>query len=193
MRGMTKNKLYFIKRGYKLNLDQEGKAIPYLDCIEDSKSYQVAVYKFARKLIKEKKLKNILDIGCGYGLKLKKFILPVCQDIVGIDQQHAISFCKENYKFGMWCVDNIENPKLKLKRKFDLIISSDVIEHLVDPDKLLEYIKRFCYKNTIIILSSPERDIVRGKYSFGPPENKAHVREWNKREFYNYIKSKYPR
>ncbi|GAJ17799.1 unnamed protein product, partial [marine sediment metagenome] len=61
---------------------------------------------------------------------------------------------------------------------------------LGNPDTLLEYIKLHSHPETNIILSTPERDIIQGKNSFGPPANKTHVREWNMAEFHKYI-SKY--
>jgi hypothetical protein len=67
----------------------------------------------------------------------------------------------------------------------DLLICADVIEHIKDPDNLLKFITRANVK--IILLSTPERTAVAGKYDFGPPENPAHYREWNLEEFKNYI------
>ena len=93
-------------------------------------------------------------------------------------------------KFDRWLVDDIENPTLILDRKFDAIICSDVIEHLVDPDKLFPYIEKFSNTKTFIILSTPDRSVYRGKDHFGPPHNESHVREWNRKEFEKYICSK---
>lgn len=178
---------FFIKAGYKCNLDKKDQAIPYLDTVESSSSYQDKVYQFCHELIKKYKLKNVLDIGCGFGIKLKKYIYPICQDIVGIDTEHSIKFCKEKYAFGKWNVDDIESPTFKLKRKFDLIISADVIEHLMNPDNLLSFIRAYAHRNTLIVISTPERDLVRGKDTFGPPENICHVREWNMPELNSYV------
>lgn len=190
-------KTYFVKEGYKINNNKISEAInynrenqqeifPYSLSIQNVERYQHDVYKLARELIIEKKLSCVLDIGCGYGTKLKDLIYPVCNDIVGVDIDHTIRYCKESYSFGTWLVDDIENPK-GIGRVFDLIISSDTIEHIIDPDKLLDYIKLHSNKKTWIIISTPERDIVRGKGSMGPPENIAHVREWNRDEFHNYL------
>ena len=70
----------------------------------------------------------------------------------------------------------------------DVIVCSDVIEHLVDPDELLDYIKAISYK--YLILSTPDRDLVykpSDEGCNGPPANEAHVREWNYQEFDEYI------
>lgn len=181
---------YFIKKGYQCNLDSQGRAIPYVEDKYCSSSYQVKVYTFAKRVIKNHKLKSVLDVGCGFGLKLKQIIHPVCENIVGIDTSHAINFCRQEHHFGKWLEDDIENPSLNLNKRFDLIISSDVVEHLENPDKLLAYIKNYSHNNTHVIISTPERDITRGKNSLGPPANLAHVREWNISEFREYISSR---
>jgi len=157
------------------------------DSVELSMVYQYEVYKYASRLIRKYKLRNVLDIGCGHGMKLKKLILPVCQDITGIDEVSTISWCKQHHNFGTWCADNLEDAKVDLERTFDLIVAADVIEHLVNPDKLLEAIKRFASRDTFIILSTPERDATRGKDDMGPPLNPLHAREWNFDEFRKYI------
>ncbi len=178
---------YFIKKNYRINLD----VIPYMDTLPHSYYYQYEVYIFARKIIKKYDLKNILDIGCGIGTKLREIIYPVCEDIIGIDSSSdSINICKREYPFGQWFIDDIEDKKINLYRKFDTIISSDVIEHLVNPDKLLSYIREFSNSDTFIILSTPERDLERGKMSNGPPVNRSHVREWNQMEFNKYIKNR---
>jgi len=181
---------YFIKKGYKCNLVSQGHATPYMDDKYNASTFQINVYRFASKVILWHKLKTVLDIGCGFGIKLQQFIKPVCKEIVGIDTKHAIDFCRKEYRFGEWFVDDIENPGLKMNRKFDLIISSDVIEHLVDPDHLLRYIKNCCHEKTEVIISTPERDLTRGKKSLGPPANQAHIREWNSSEFRKYISNR---
>jgi hypothetical protein len=62
-----------------------------------------------------------------------------------------------------------------------LVICSDVIEHLVNPTELL----RFLYDTAAVtLLSTPERDLSRGTDHWGPPQNEAHVREWNLAELH---------
>lgn len=177
-------KNYFIKEGYTINSNP----IPFFDNIKYAAIFQYDVYKYAQTLIEECNLKTVLDVGCGTGVKLKTLIQPVCNDITGIDTEHAIELCKSRFSFGTWIVIDIEsNPTLQLNKGFDLIIVSDIIEHLKDPDILVTFIKRNAKKNTFILFSTPERDLARGKRSFGPPENVSHVREWNMKELNIYI------
>ncbi len=153
---------------------------------DDESHYDV--YKLCRKIIKKKEVKSVLDIGCGIGIKLMKLIEPVCENIYGIDQELSINYARQKYGQKNFFIDNIEDPELKLKQKFDLIICSDVIEHLKNPDKLINYIKKYSDKNSLIVISTPERDILRGK-NIRQISHWSHVREWNRIELYRYLKN----
>ena len=105
-------KNYFIKEDYRCNLVPNGRAIPFRDDQHSASSSQYKVYRFARKIIQSNQLQTVLDIGCGFGIKLKEIIVPICRNIVGIDVKHAIDFCKRSHNFGRWFADDIENPGL---------------------------------------------------------------------------------
>lgn len=186
------NQNYFIKKEYKINKNIKIKNENYWNSksIIQSKYNQYYVYKYCKNFLIEKKLKSVIDIGCGPATKLMKFIYPVCNDVYGIDQQQIIDYCRKKYKREHFYNDDFENSNLNFDKKFDLIICADVIEHILNPDHLLSYIKKFCHKDTYIVLSTPERDIVRGKNCNQSP-NKAHTREWNSLEFINYLKYNY--
>jgi len=63
-----------------------------------------------------------------------------------------------------------------------------VIEHLLNPDFLLDYIKSKLAINGTVILSTPERNRLRGvKCNCSP--NLHHVREWSFDEFERYLES----
>jgi hypothetical protein len=101
---------------------------------------------------------------------------------LGIDIPKTVSFLKEKYPTKSW------SDQFVPVTGYDLIISSDVIEHLPDPDILLDLIIQCDPK--LIVLSTPERNLLCKIDHNGPPFNKAHVREWTMVEFYNYISSR---
>ena len=184
---------YFIKPNYKSNLiintfDSKDKIYWTKERISQSYYTRYYLYKFCKKLVKKQKLKSVLDIGCGSALNLMKFIQPECDEVFGIDQEKVINYCKKRYGLKTFISDNIENSSLNLDKKFDLILSFDVIEHLLDPNKLISYIKKYSHENTLIIITTPERDILRGKNCNYSPKN-THVREWNTIEFKKYLRS----
>lgn len=185
---------YFIKTGYSPN--EQALTVDKISGgqywnkwrVYSSYYYQFPVYQYAKKLIQEKGIKKVIDVGCGVASKLALIHDSFPEvDFVGIDQKDAIDYCKENYGFGSWYVDNIENPDESLDDiKADLVICSDVIEHLVNPDFLLSYLKKKVTAGGYILLSTPERDILGGKSCTKCP-NKFHVREWNYNELENYL------
>jgi len=185
---------YFIKAGYTPNdkavtLDEvSGEQYWNKSSIYSSYYYQFPVYRYAKKLIQEKNIKRVVDVGCGTGTKLA-FIHKSLPEVsfTGIDQEAAIEYCKNNYSFGNWLVDDIENPEKSLDDiKAELVICSDVIEHLLNPDVLLVCLKKQVSKDGYIILSTPERDTLRGE-NCTESANKFHIREWNYDELENYL------
>jgi SAM-dependent methyltransferase len=160
---------------------------PYRTCM--AKYYQYHVYLYGKELIVEKGLQSVLDIGCGPAWKLKTLIAPVCNDIIGLDRASIIEYCKQRFDFAQFISYDIEKETFPLKKTFDLIICADVVEHLADPDKLLEDIRSAAHYGTIVLFSTPDRDAMRGKDCLYSP-NREHVREWNSGEFANYLESR---
>lgn len=177
---------YFIKAGYRINSNPRG----YRDTLEDSVRYQADVYRHAGELSRRLRARSVLDIGCGLATKLMEYVHPHCDAITGVDDAATIAVCEERYKAGRWLAGDVEDPDFSLEGPFDLIISADVIEHLRDPDRLLDIIRAASHDATEVILSTPERDRRRGPGDMGPPGNWAHVREWNAEEFCAYLGSR---
>lgn len=183
---------YFIKDGYKANPinitnDQVSNTSYWNEeRIKAAASYQLPVYDYAVSYIYRKRLRSIIDVGCGVGRKLAYIHQKNPQLLItGIDQAKAIEYCTKAYDFGTWLADDFDNPCLD-GIVADLVICSDVIEHVTDPDRLLSYVKSKIGTNGVAIFSTPERDILRGAECFHSP-NKHHVREWNRDEFSNYL------
>jgi 2-polyprenyl-3-methyl-5-hydroxy-6-metoxy-1,4-benzoquinol methylase len=72
-----------------------------------------------------------------------------------------------------------------LPHGFAMVIASDVIEHLPNPDRLLDKILRSGCK--VAIVSTPERVAMYGFDHDGPPRNLRHVREWTLLEFRAFL------
>lgn len=185
---------YFIKESYLINGETitadhiSGECYWTKKRLRDASSFQFPVYEFVSNFIKNNNLRSLVDIGCGVGVKLEyiKSINPSLQ-IYGIDQKQAIELCKEKYDFGVWVADDFEKSvQSKIADSPDVILCADVIEHLQDPDLLLQYILNLSDVGTTIIISTPERDSMRGKSALSSP-NLYHVREWNFEEFKKYI------
>lgn len=177
----TNYKKYFIKDGYK----HRKKYFHYDDSgMQDQ--YQDQVYKDARSILDDHNLSSVYDVGTGSGYKLLKYFNDKSLVVTGSDIEPTLTSLKNNYPEKNWELSDLSN-----KIVADLIICSDVIEHLVDPDNLMKMFEQSNFK--YLLISTPERDAVdlylNKKIMNGPPSNKAHVREWNFKEFFNYVNS----
>jgi 2-polyprenyl-3-methyl-5-hydroxy-6-metoxy-1,4-benzoquinol methylase len=168
-------KKYYIKENYTARLDNKD-----FDDTKLTDEWQKEVYEYAKKIAEENNFKTILDIGTGSGYKLIKHFDNY--NTLGIDIPKTVAFLKEKYPTKSW------SDQFTPVSGYDLVISSDVIEHLPDPDILLDLIIQCNPK--LIVLSTPERNLLCKIDHDGPPFNKAHVREWTMVEFYNYISSR---
>jgi predicted TPR repeat methyltransferase len=187
---------YFIKPEYKgndaaiTNEDISGEHYWHEARVRLSLRYQYPVYISAKKVIARGGIGHVIDVGCGVATKLEMLhdAFPRVE-FTGIDQPSTIEFCRRRYRFGRWVADDLESPSGDLLAlKGDLVICADVIEHLGDPDILLEYLKARIRPGGVILLSTPERDALRGPSCISSP-NKFHVREWNQSELRAYLRA----
>jgi 2-polyprenyl-3-methyl-5-hydroxy-6-metoxy-1,4-benzoquinol methylase len=119
---------------------------------------QVA-FDLVSEVIKEKKgVRNILDVGCGYGLLSKELKKTYPQlDLYGIE--HAKEASHSSQKILKLLQSNIEDivlikHQLK-KQKFDIIMFSDVLEHLYDPVGIIKSYQSLLAKDGTIVLTVP--------------------------------------
>lgn len=183
---------YFIKAGYRENLvqgtyDTDAEPRYWTEMrIRNSHFFQYYVYELARDLLLENKFKSVMDVGSGPGTKLKELIAPVCLDIVLVDQPSARGIVEERFCDARFIAVDLSKIDITLNREFDLIICADVIEHLLDPDPCINFIKNHLSEKGLAVLSTPERDNLRGLECNHSP-HPAHVREWSGKEFCSYL------
>lgn len=97
--------------------------------------------------------KNILDVGCASGWFLKQISIRYpSADCTGVDvYKKAIDWGKNNYKsLKLICADahNLPLPN----ESFDLVICTEVLEHVVEPEKVLKEINRVLTSKGIAII-----------------------------------------
>ena len=97
---------------------------------------QYAAYQYAQKIVIKNNLKSVLDVGCGLGDKLVALLKPHAETL-GIDQPSAIKQARKIHPTQKFDSDNFEEPAGNIG-KFDFILSIDVIEHLLNPNILLD-------------------------------------------------------
>lgn len=175
---------YCIPSSYRENQD-----ILYFEDAMYDMICQREVYQYVVDKLNGVSNVKILDIGCGSAYKLVNYLSN--HEIYGADLPETIKFLNGKYPDGRWIELDVEKEELQSPYNnivFDYVICSDVIEHLKDPNKLLNLLKNI--KSKTIILSTPDRALLRERDlpRLGPPMNKHHIREWTKEEFAEYLK-----
>lgn len=140
------------------------------------------------KTLKPLKPKNILDVGCGEGFTLIKLKhAKIGQNFEGVDNSD------DALKIGKKL-----NPKLNIKKgdiyklpyednSFDLLICTEVLEHLKDPQKAVNELRRVSSK--YVIFSVPNEpffilaNFLRGKYLKTLGNHPEHINHWTSNGF----------
>lgn len=191
---------YFIKKGYRPNLQPQGGPQPTPSYrwtesrIRAASDFQAHVYRLAARLVRRHQLRAIVDVGCGPAIKTRRFLFQPGRRVVGIDQPDMVRYCRERYRELEFYADDFDTPFLDLEasglhQSFDCVVCADVIEHVRDPDVLVAYLCSLGREDAIIVISTPERDVVRGPDCMECPKA-DHVREWNADEFARYLRSR---
>lgn len=161
--------------------------------IAASARWQWHVYAWGARLVRSRSLRSVLDVGCGPATKLAALIAPVCDDIEGIDQPSAVAAAEQLGRPGRFRAVDLDAPhtdnRSPAPRTYDLIICADVLEHLLDPDPALRFIGSLCHAGSLVLLSTPDRDRLRGRRCMRC-EKIEHVREWSAAEFAQYLRSR---
>ena len=166
---------FFIHEGYVHRDVPE-----YFDDTKNSEGWQNEVYQYAWEIAERYDLRTVLDFGCGSGFKLMKYFRD--RSTIGLDVEETYAVLCRRYPERQWRVADLSS---EVVFHADLVIASDVIEHLLDPDTLLRFIARS--EASYAVLSTPDRNLMRIGTHNGPPQNPAHLREWSMAEFHAYL------
>lgn len=153
---------------------------------------------FSMVLLSElKKLKpeSILDVGCGEGFTLNKLQkAQIGTKLEGIEyMDDAIQLGKEMHPDLRITKGDIYKLPYK-DNSFDVVICSEVLEHLDDPTAALKELKRVSKK--YVALSVPNEPlftiqrILRGKNVLKLGDHPEHIQHWSSRAFKAFV-SKY--
>lgn len=167
---------YCIKRGYTART-----TALHFDDTGATDEGQKEVYIAASCIMRMHDLERVLDVGCGSGFKLIKYMGHY--ETAGVDVPSTYGFLIENYPDKIWYSTKSFDYTTAHP---DIVVCADAIEHVANPDRLLDCIKSI-RELKFVVFSTPERDMCRGRYHYGPPGNPTHYREWNAQEFHDYI------
>jgi len=123
------------------------------------------VYEYFAK--EARKGMRVLEVGCNVGANIQMFndLFPDARDMefYGVDiSEKAIQIAKEKVKNRSFAVGDAENLGYK-DNCFDIIVCTEVLEHLPTPYKALKEIHRVLNWNGIIIITTPNKENILKK------------------------------
>ncbi len=163
----------------------------FVDAVESTTVWQPDVYATAAHVARAVGARRIVDVGCGNGHKL----LPLAPElaVIGIDHGANLASCRERHPDADWRDHDLESvdplPVAEDELRDAVLVSSDVIEHLVRPERLVRKLADALAVARAVVLSTPERERTWGAAHDGPPPNPAHVREWTVTELAAFLES----
>ncbi|NQY07024.1 MAG: methyltransferase domain-containing protein, partial [Flavobacteriaceae bacterium] len=105
---------------------------------------------------------RVLDVGCGNG-NISKQLGHLGYHVLGIDiSNEAIENARLNHKMSHVNFENIAIEDLAIDQKFEVIICSEVLEHLDNPTQVVAALKARLTEQGILIITVPN--------GFGPRE-----------------------
>ncbi len=176
---------YFLPWRYRENepasADRDGQGF-WEDGLEHNDvRYQDAVYRWAARLAAAGR-PVVLDVGCGSGDKLVTRVAPRAGTTIGVDQPSGIRLAEQRFPQHRWMARDLEDEATwdeLASLGADLVLCSDVIEHVEEPALLLHRLAGVAGTEGVVLLSTPDRARLDRGDPAGPPHNPRHVREWS--------------
>jgi 2-polyprenyl-3-methyl-5-hydroxy-6-metoxy-1,4-benzoquinol methylase len=138
-------------------------------------------YEIIKTLVKGK---DVLDLGCvNHDAKtesdefwLHKFLIKHAKKVTGLDndKKELEKLNRKGYRIIYGDAENFD-----LKKKFDVVVAGELIEHLSNPGNFLQSCKRNLKDDGIIIITTPNafsfRNHLRGVFGGVVPTNDEHT------------------
>jgi len=123
---------------------------PIEDCYATKKKIYIFRDEINNYRLRNKKI-EIFDFGCGNALDCAKYLINKLDKYYGYDiHNESIEFANKNFRS-----KNIIFSNKLPKKKFDIIIISEVLEHLDKPEQVLNLLQKNLKKNGFILGSIP--------------------------------------
>ncbi|MDB4902165.1 MAG: class SAM-dependent methyltransferase [Mucilaginibacter sp.] len=142
-------------------------------------------------LLDKNKNRCILDLGCGNG-HLVNYLLSQEYNAYGTDASEDGITIARDLNVDRFFIQDLSTGKLPQelqKQTFDTIISTEVIEHLYDPEGFINFCKQALNGNGEIIISTPYHGYLKNlslsilnKWDghFSPMWHGGHIKFWSK-------------
>lgn len=127
------------------------------------------VYRFLCQFVVEK---EILDVGCGTGHG-SVVLAELAKRVEAVDYSpQAIRYAKRHYSRDNLSFRVMNGQKLEFTDdSFDVVLSSEVFEHLHDQEGHLREVRRVLRADGLCIIGTPNPEISEGRNEFHTKEN----------------------
>jgi len=130
--------------------------------------------------------KKILDLGCRNGALTKYFVEG--NQVLGVDvDKKLLEKCHKNLGIETKWLDL--NGNWDLPKKFDVVVASEILEHLYFPEKVLDKIKEILKNDGTFIGSVPNAFSLKnrlryliGRKRFTPLADPTHINQFSHKE-----------
>lgn len=112
--------------------------------------------------VKRNRISSFLDVGCGFGFTVDFAAKILGWESVGVEPSATGRAGSEILGIPIYN-DYLQDVKELEGRKFDLIYSSEVIEHTDNPLGFLETLKGYLGEGGILVLTTPNSDCVHDR------------------------------
>jgi 2-polyprenyl-3-methyl-5-hydroxy-6-metoxy-1,4-benzoquinol methylase len=141
---------------------------------------RVSFYEEVAEISAKERPRTVIDVGCGAGNLLRAVLektVPAPARVVGIDYANAgIQRARQLVPSGEFRTESLYD--LDPVESFDLVLCTEVLEHLRDPKKAVEVLVRLCARLGVIVITVPDgaQDSWEGHRNF-----------WTKAELENFL------
>ncbi len=159
--------------------------VPRIEGLEEIYAEHMSRYVFASRMARSKR---ILDVGCGCGYGTHHMALADAATTLGTDiSTEAIEFAKANHHAPDLHFAVMDAYHLALGPSFDLVTCFEVIEHVEDPERVLQQISGAMADRGILLVSTPNKEnyVAGGEGGSNP----FHYREYGEDEFRDLLRS----
>jgi 2-polyprenyl-3-methyl-5-hydroxy-6-metoxy-1,4-benzoquinol methylase len=121
----------------------------------------------------------VVDVGCGSGHLLRALAdrTPGAR-FVGVDfSENAIGRARSLLPEARWLVGDAYAPPVE-ERRFDLVLCTEVLEHLDRPREVLDALVRLCRPGGRVVITVPDGELDRWE---------GHVNFWSKSDLASFL------
>jgi SAM-dependent methyltransferase len=139
-------------------------------------------YRLAAELARSRRA---LDAACGEGYGTAMLAAAGASEAVGVDIDEAtVAHSAARYPEASFSVADVTSLPFEDAR-FDLVVSFETIEHVAEPERALDELRRVLADDGLLLISTPNKH----RYLV---ENEFHEREFTHEEFVALLSSRFP-